>query len=118
MSLVSVKFSDDSAPTVIETSPNEIASDGAFGTTTDADALAPDPPSSEITGPVELSCWPPAVALTFTVTVQFWLGPMIAPESLIVCAPGSAITEALKHVLLCPLGVSTTSPARRSASRT
>lgn len=84
--------------------------DGGTNTARLADAVAPVPPSFDVTGPVTLFCAPVPVAVTFTLKVQDELPVRAALARLTVAAPAVAVMVPPPHPPVSPFGVETTSP--------
>ena len=85
--------------------------DGGSSTARVADAVAPLPPSVEVTALVVLFCRPVAVLVTFTANVQDELPVRLAPDKVILFDPAAAVMVPPPQPPARPLGVETISPA-------
>lgn len=84
---------------------------GGAATATEAEAVPPVPPSTEVTPPVMLFCAPAAVPFTFAENVQEVFAPRAAPVKLTTPVPAVAVIVPPPQVPANPLGVATTKPA-------
>ena len=109
--LVIVKVSEVVAFTAIVAGLNALAMDGGASTVMLADAVAPVPPSVEVTGPVVLFCVPVAVPVTFTLNVQEELAAMVPPDKLITFVFCVAVIVPPPQEPVRPFGVETIRPA-------
>src|ERR1035437_898519 len=80
-------------------------------TVTLAEALPPEPPSTEATEPVPLFCVPRELPVTFTLKVQEPLDASVALAKLMLPDPAVAVIVPLPQLPVRPFGVETTRPA-------
>src|SRR5450830_1388923 len=80
-------------------------------TVTLAEAVPPEPPSTEATAPVTLFCVPSELPVTFTLKVQEALAASVAPVKLTAPDPAVAVIVLLPQVPVRPFGVEITRPA-------
>jgi hypothetical protein len=74
-------------------------------------AVLPLAAFADVTAPVVLTRFPPAVAVTLTINVHEALAATVPPERLTLFEPAAAVMVPPPHEPVSPLGVATTSPA-------
>src|SRR3979411_1336449 len=87
--------------------------DGGSSTARLAEAVAPVPPSVDVTALVVLFCMPVAMLVTFTPNVQDELAVSAPPDKLMLFDPAVAVIVPPPQPPVRPLGVDTISPAGR-----
>jgi hypothetical protein len=96
--------------TGIRAAPKDFVIEGGTTTVTLAVAVAPVPPSADVTAPVVLFCTPSTVPVTFTLNVHEAFAARFAPVRLTLPDPALAAIVPAPHVPVSPFGVDTTSP--------
>lgn len=109
--LVTVKVSWAACPAGIDAGANPIETTGGATTSIDAEAAGPAGASFETTPPVELTFVPPDTPVTLTEKVHDARAPSVAPERLMLVAPGAAVMVPPPQEPVTPGVVDMTSPA-------
>ena len=109
--LVIVKVKDEVPFTAMVVGLNAFAIDGGATTVTEAEAVAPLPPSVDVMLPVTLFWTPAAVPVTLTENEQVVPAASAAPERLTTPVPAVAVIVPPPQDPLNPLGVETVNPA-------
>src|ERR1035437_9865196 len=86
-------------------------------TVTLAEAVLPEPPSTEATAPVTLFCVPSELPVTFTLKVQEPLDASVALAKLTAPDPAVAVIVPLPQLPVTPFGVETTRPAGNGSGK-
>src|SRR5271169_3083383 len=110
--LATVRVSVVVPPTAIPGAPKALLMVGGPTTARPAAPVFPAPPSLDVIAVVRLFLAPTVVPVTFTTMLQELLAACVAPASVIVPEPATAVVVPLQ-VAFSPLGVATTSPAGR-----
>jgi hypothetical protein len=95
----------------IDAAPNDLEICGGATTVTVSVALAPLPPSFELTVLVRLTFAPAVVPVTLTENVHALLAASVAPLKLTLDEPATAVIVPAPHAPVRPFGVETTRPA-------
>src|SRR5271156_930449 len=99
------------AVSAIAAGVKDLAIDGGATTEVLAEAVAPVPPSVEVTAAVVLFCRPAEIPVTLIEKVQEALDARVAPERLMAAVPCVAVMVPPPQVPERPFGVEITKPA-------